>query len=50
VPRAARQGWPLLVAEERIAWVCGLRLDERFAIRESTSAAWCVRFSPKNQS
>lgn len=49
VPAAARAGWPVLegsrLGDERgIAWVCGLRIDERAAIRPGTERAWQVRF------
>ncbi len=45
-PLAARGGWPILVGAQGIAWVCGLRIDERAAIRPDTQSAWCVRFRP----
>lgn len=44
VPRAARSDWPLLVDGAGIAWVCGLRLDERAAIRHSTAQALRIGF------
>lgn len=43
-PAAARAGWPILVGAQGIAWLCGLRIDERAAIRPETELAWCVRF------
>ncbi len=44
VPLAARRGWPILIGAQGIAWVCGLRIDERAAIRSDTQSAWLVRF------
>lgn len=36
-PAAARDRWPLLVtADNHIAWVCGLRLDERAKVTKTT--------------
>ncbi|PKO20656.1 MAG: tRNA lysidine(34) synthetase TilS, partial [Chloroflexi bacterium HGW-Chloroflexi-1] len=32
-PRDARAGWPLLVGATGLAWVCGLRVDQRAAVR-----------------
>lgn len=43
VAQEARAGWPLLVGSNGIAWVCGLRLDER-ARAEPGSEAWEIRF------
>jgi hypothetical protein len=43
-PRAARAGWPLLVDQGGILWVCGLRLDQRAAVRPDTVEIWRVRF------
>lgn len=36
VPRAERERLPLLVAGDRIVWVCGWRVDERARVREDT--------------
>lgn len=44
IPRDARGGWPILVARDQIAWVCGLRLDERGAVSPQTQTVWQVRF------
>lgn len=44
IPQAARGGWPLLVGQAGIAWVCGLRLDEHAAVRDETTDVWTVRF------
>ncbi len=35
-PAAARAGWPILEGAGGIAWVCGLRVDERAAVRATT--------------
>jgi tRNA(Ile)-lysidine synthetase-like protein len=43
IPRAARAGWPLLVGEQGIAWVCGLRVDARAAVTPTTLEVWQVR-------
>lgn len=45
VPAAARSRWPLLVTTgDQIAWVCGLRLDERAKVTASTRRVLHVRF------
>jgi tRNA(Ile)-lysidine synthase len=44
VPRDARAGWPLLAGEYGIAWVCGLRLDERVMVSDATRNVWQVTF------
>jgi len=44
VPRDARAGWPLLVGATGLAWVCGLRLDQRAAVRPETQTVWRVQF------
>ena len=45
VPAASRDRWPLLVtAEDAIAWVCGLRIDERAKVTASTQRVLHVRF------
>ena len=38
VHRDDRAGWPLLEGENGLAWVCGLRLDERAAVGRNTEA------------
>ena len=43
VPRDLRDGWPILTGRGGIAWVCGLRLDERALVRADTRWAWEVR-------
>jgi len=37
VPRRRRSSIPLLLSGDRIAWVVGYRLDERFKVREGTT-------------
>ena len=44
VPASARPGWPILEGKAGIAWVCGLRVDERAAVRSGTRNVWQVRF------
>jgi tRNA(Ile)-lysidine synthase len=44
VPRAARDRLPLLVTAWGIAWVPGVRLDERARVGESTSEILSLRF------
>jgi tRNA(Ile)-lysidine synthase len=44
VPRAVRDRLPLLAADERVLWVCGLRVDERARVRPETRQVWQVRF------
>jgi tRNA(Ile)-lysidine synthase len=36
IPRRARNGWPLVCAEEQIVWVPGFRLAHPFRINEKT--------------
>jgi tRNA(Ile)-lysidine synthase len=43
VPSRARTGWPLLVGQDGIAWICGLRLDARAAARAGAGDVWEVR-------
>lgn len=48
VPRAERDRWPLLVdGQDRIAWVTGLRADERFVT--STGRGTTVRVTAERQ-
>lgn len=49
-PAAARAGWPILEGVRHgeqggIAWLCGLRIDERAAVRPDTARVWQVRFA-----
>ena len=44
IPAAWRDHVPLLVAGERIAWVCGWRVDERFLVRAETERVLVARF------
>jgi tRNA(Ile)-lysidine synthase len=39
LPRRARAGWPLVCCGEAIAWVAGLRMDERFCLRPESQSA-----------
>jgi len=43
VPRAWRSAVPLLVSAGQIAWICGRRVGEQFAVRETTRRV--ARFS-----
>jgi tRNA(Ile)-lysidine synthase len=45
VPRVARDRLPLLVAAWGIAWVAGVRPDERAKVTESTADVLAVRFA-----
>jgi tRNA(Ile)-lysidine synthase len=45
IPQDARAGWPLLVGQAGIVWVCGLRVDERALVRDETREVWQVWFS-----
>jgi tRNA(Ile)-lysidine synthase len=44
VPRDDRASWPLLEGRNGLAWVCGLRVDERAAVSVETKAVWHVVF------
>jgi tRNA(Ile)-lysidine synthetase-like protein len=46
LPKDTRAGWPLLIGRGGIAWVCGLRVAEWAAVRETTRDIWVVSFSP----
>lgn len=46
VPAAERDGWPLLVAGERVLWVPGHRIDERARIHEGTREVYEIRAVP----
>lgn len=37
IPRRARDRWPLVCVADRIAWVVGLRLADRYRVKESDS-------------
>ncbi len=45
VPKDLRGGWPLLVGACGIAWVCGLRVDQRAAVRPDTGTVRRVAFA-----
>jgi tRNA(Ile)-lysidine synthase len=45
IARDARAAWPLLIGQGGIAWVCGLRVDERATVGNETRDVWEVRFS-----
>jgi tRNA(Ile)-lysidine synthase len=45
LPTDTRAGWPLLIGRGGIAWVCGLRVAEWAAVRETTRDIWVVSFS-----
>jgi tRNA(Ile)-lysidine synthase len=43
IPRDARAGWPLLEGSRGLAWVCGLRVDERAVVTAESRRVWHVR-------
>ncbi len=45
LPRYERAGWPILTGRQGIAWLCGLRVDQRAVVRADTPWAWEVRFA-----
>jgi tRNA(Ile)-lysidine synthase len=47
IPRAVRDLLPLLVVNDRIAWVCGWRKDERAHVTEHTRQFLSVTFRKK---
>lgn len=47
IPRAARDRLPLLVAGDRILWVCGWRVDETARVTENTQKVVTVAFTKK---
>ena len=48
VPRADRDGAPLLLADGEIIWVVGHRLGERAKVRDGARDALRVEFTPRN--
>jgi tRNA(Ile)-lysidine synthase len=44
IPRAARDRMPLLVCAERIAWACGLRIDEHACVTSATRRVLHLHF------
>jgi len=36
LPRRSRNGWPLVISGEQVAWVPGYRMGENFAVNENT--------------
>ena len=50
VPASSRDHWPLLVTDEdAIAWVCGLRVDERAKVTTATRRVLHVRFERQEE-
>jgi len=49
IPKDARAGWPLLIGRGGIAWVCGLRVAEWAAVRETTRDVWVVRVARSHE-
>jgi tRNA(Ile)-lysidine synthase len=47
VPRTIRDRLPLVVNEAGLAWVCGLRVDERARVSEGTEEVLVLRFRPE---
>jgi len=45
IPAGWRDHLPLLVSGGEIAWVCGWRVDQRFAVTAKTGEVWLARFS-----
>jgi tRNA(Ile)-lysidine synthase len=51
VPAAVRDRWPLLsTSDSHIAWVCGLRVDERARVTSATRQAIHIRFVRTHES
>lgn len=44
IQRGVRDLLPLLIVDNRIAWVCGWRIDERARVTERTAQFWYVTF------
>ena len=44
IPHALRDLLPLLVVDDRIAWVCGWRVDERVRVTGAATQFWRVTF------
>ncbi|MFO7152718.1 MAG: tRNA lysidine(34) synthetase TilS [Bacillota bacterium] len=48
VPARERDRVPLVVSGERILWVCGMRIDERFKVTDRTKRILVLEFKTKN--
>ncbi len=48
IQHAVRDLLPLFVVDDRIAWVCGWRVDERVRVTDTTTQFWCVTFRKNN--
>jgi tRNA(Ile)-lysidine synthetase-like protein len=46
IPAEWRDHLPFLVMADQIVWVCGWRVDQRFAVRPDTSRIWMGFFTP----
>lgn len=42
LPAALRPRWPLLMGAQGIAWLCGLRIDERARVQPATQRVLCL--------
>ena len=45
LPRRARDGWPLVISGEAIAWIPGLRLAHPFRLQDDTRRIIHIRLS-----
>lgn len=48
VPLFVKRSVPILVAGESIAWVCGMRLDDRFKVTPKTTAILKLTYTPQS--
>ena len=46
IPRSSRARTPLLISQQKIAWVAGLRLDERFKVERHEAPMLTVEVTP----
>ena len=42
LPASLRPRWPLLIGAQGIAWLCGLRIDERARVQPHTQRVLCL--------
>ena len=50
LPRAVRHHIPLVVGQEGILWVVGLRMDQRFIVTPRTQTILCLEVTPSQSS
>ncbi len=47
IPLFKKNSIPLLISDDKIVWICGMRLDDRFKITEQTKKYIKLQYKPK---